>query len=38
MKMDTVCIHGDTPGAVEMGRQVRTALDAAGIAVKAFKT
>src|SRR3954467_13181583 len=23
MKMDTVCIHGDTPGAVELGRHVR---------------
>lgn len=37
MKMDTVCIHGDTPGAVEMGRKVRMALDAAGIEVKAFR-
>jgi UPF0271 protein len=37
MKMDTVCIHGDTPGAVEIGRQVRAALDAAEIAVKAFR-
>src|ERR1700704_4275168 len=23
MRMDTVCIHGDTPGAVEIGRSVR---------------
>jgi UPF0271 protein len=37
MKMDTVCIHGDTPGAVEIGRHVRTALKAAGIDVKPFK-
>jgi UPF0271 protein len=37
MKMDTVCIHGDTPGAVEIGRKVRAALDAAGIPVKAFR-
>ena len=38
MTMDTVCIHGDTPGAVEIGRAVRAALDAAGITVEPFKT
>jgi UPF0271 protein len=36
MTMDTVCIHGDTPGAVEIGQAVRQALDTAGIGVKAF--
>jgi len=38
MKMDTVCIHGDTPGAVEIGRHVRDGLKGAGIDVKPFKT
>jgi UPF0271 protein len=38
MKMDTVCIHGDTPGAVELGRHVRDGLKAAGIDVAPFKT
>jgi UPF0271 protein len=38
MRTDTVCIHGDTPGAVEIGRQVRQALKDAGIDVKPFKT
>jgi 5-oxoprolinase (ATP-hydrolysing) subunit A len=38
MKMDTVCIHGDTPGAVEIGRKVRAGLQAAGIDVVPFKT
>jgi UPF0271 protein len=38
MKMDTVCIHGDTHGAVEIGRQVRAGLQAAGIDVTPFKT
>jgi UPF0271 protein len=38
MRTDTVCIHGDTPGAVEIGRQVRQALKDAGIEVKPFKT
>ena len=38
MRTDTVCIHGDTPGAVEIGRGVRPALKAAGITVAPFKT
>jgi UPF0271 protein len=32
----SVCVHGDTPGAVELARSVRAALTAAGIAVAAF--
>lgn len=31
---DTLCLHGDTPGAVEHARAVRTALEAAGITVR----
>ena len=38
MRTDTVCIHGDTPGAVEIGRGVRQALKDAGIAVAPFRT
>ncbi|MGY3452682.1 LamB/YcsF family protein [Bradyrhizobium sp. USDA 4353] len=38
MRTDTVCIHGDTAGAVEIARQVRKALDGAGIKVAPFKT
>ena len=37
MRTDTVCIHGDTPGAVEIGRGVRLALKNAGIDVAPFK-
>jgi len=37
MRTDTVCIHGDTPGAVEIGRGVRQALKDAGIDVMPFK-
>ncbi|HEX7739324.1 MAG TPA: 5-oxoprolinase subunit PxpA [Marmoricola sp.] len=33
---DSICLHGDTPGAVEMARAVRAALEAAGIAVGPF--
>ena len=37
MRMDTVCIHGDTPGAVEIARVLRKGLSDAGIAVAPFK-
>lgn len=32
----SICIHGDTPGAVEMARAVRAGLDAASVGVYAF--
>ena len=31
---DTICLHGDTPGAVGHARAIRAALEAAGIAVR----
>jgi len=37
MRTDTVCIHGDTPGAVEIARGLRQSLKAAGIAVAPFR-
>lgn len=36
IKADSICVHGDSPGAVEMARQVRITLEAAGIAVRSF--
>lgn len=33
---DSICVHGDTPGAVAIARAVRDALDAAGVAVAPF--
>lgn len=33
-RIDTVCVHGDTPGAVEMGHRLRAALAARGIALR----
>jgi len=33
---DSICVHGDSPGATEMARQVRRALAAAGIDIAAF--
>jgi UPF0271 protein len=31
MPVESVCVHGDTPGAVALARAVRTALEAAGV-------
>ncbi|MGR0221160.1 LamB/YcsF family protein [Agromyces sp. ZXT2-6] len=33
---DSLCLHGDTPGAVELARAVRAALDAAGHELRPF--
>ena len=33
---DTMCIHGDTPGADRLAAAIRDALQTAGIAVKAI--
>ncbi|PCD75792.1 LamB/YcsF family protein [Pseudothioclava arenosa] len=30
-RIDTICLHGDTPEAVEMARAIRTRLEAAGV-------
>ena len=32
----SLCLHGDTTGAVGLARAVRDALDAAGVGVHAF--
>jgi len=37
MRTDTICIHGDTPGAVDIARGLRKALKDAGIEVAPFK-
>jgi UPF0271 protein len=34
--IESVCVHGDTPGAVELARAVRSALEAAGLTPAAF--
>ena len=33
--VDTICVHGDTPGAAELARRIREALAGAGVDVKA---
>lgn len=37
IKADSICVHGDSPDAVEMARQIRHRLEAEGIAVRAFQ-
>jgi UPF0271 protein len=37
MRTDTVCIHGDTPGAVNIARGVRQVLKDGGIEVVPFR-
>ena len=36
IQADTICVHGDTPGAVEMIAGIRHAIEAAGFEVKAM--
>ena len=36
VRAESVCIQGDTPGAVEMARSVRRALEAAAIEIRPF--
>ncbi|MCW2676126.1 MAG: putative lactam utilization protein [Modestobacter sp.] len=33
---ESICVHGDTPGAVDIARQVREALTAAGVTLAPF--
>ncbi|MDQ1286993.1 MAG: 5-oxoprolinase (ATP-hydrolyzing) subunit [Actinomycetota bacterium] len=33
---ESICVHGDTPGAVEIARSVRTALEGAGVELASF--
>lgn len=36
VQADSICVHGDSPGAVEMAREVRKLLEANGVAVRSF--
>ncbi|KQP18346.1 LamB/YcsF family protein [Pseudorhodoferax sp. Leaf267] len=36
VRADSICVHGDSPGAVAMARQVRQVLEQAGVTVQAF--
>lgn len=36
IQADSICVHGDSPGAVEMARRIRARFDEAGVALRAF--
>jgi len=36
IRAQTVCVHGDTPGAVDMIKKIRSRLEAAGVELRAF--
>ncbi len=36
LQAHSICVHGDTPGAVELARQLRTGLERAGVEVVGF--
>jgi UPF0271 protein len=36
MTIDTICVHGDTPGAPDLARRIRAGLEGAGIDVRAL--
>jgi len=36
LKVDTICVHGDTPGAAELAEAVRAGLEDAGVTVAAL--
>ena len=33
---DTLCVHGDTPGAAAIARRIRAALESSGVTVERF--
>ena len=38
LEVDTLCVHGDTPGAADIARAVRDALSSAKVKVAPFRT
>ena len=36
IQADSICVHGDSPGAVEMARRIRARFDEAGVTLRAF--
>jgi UPF0271 protein len=35
LEVDTICVHGDTPGSDDLAAKIRAGFEAAGITVKA---
>jgi 5-oxoprolinase (ATP-hydrolysing) subunit A len=38
LQADTICLHGDTPGAAALARVVRRGLESAGVVIAALRT
>nr|WP_288465636.1 5-oxoprolinase subunit PxpA [uncultured Pseudomonas sp.] len=36
IEADSICVHGDSPGAIQMAREVRLLLEQSGVSLKAF--
>jgi UPF0271 protein len=36
VEVRSICVHGDTPGAADLARAVRTALEEAEVALEPF--
>jgi UPF0271 protein len=36
IEAESICVHGDSPGALDMARQVRALLEGGGVVVRAF--
>ncbi|KXU82327.1 hypothetical protein CI15_32780 [Paraburkholderia monticola] len=36
VQIDTICVHSDTPGAIQMAEEVRRLLEGAGVTIKSF--
>jgi UPF0271 protein len=37
LRVETICVHGDTPGAHELARRIRAGLEAAGVEVRSLQ-
>jgi UPF0271 protein len=37
LQADTMCLHGDTPGAAALAREIRRGLESAGIRITALR-
>jgi UPF0271 protein len=36
IQTDSICVHGDSPGAVEVARAVRSLLESQGVLIRSF--
>jgi 5-oxoprolinase (ATP-hydrolysing) subunit A len=37
LEVDTICVHGDTPGAAALARAIRRALEGDGVRVESLR-